>query len=87
MQIAVFTTEFAALMAGGAIATLAQIPPELPAIMRNFGFIVADVAMQAAIRRERRSYCHAYQQQNPSYSAFHVLLAPSQAVDRNTRAD
>jgi hypothetical protein len=66
MQIAVFTTEFAALMAGGAIVTVAQIPPELPAIMRNFGLIVTDVAMQAAIRRECRPDSHAYQQQNPS---------------------
>jgi hypothetical protein len=86
MQIAIFATEFATLMASCAIVAVAQIALEFPAIMRDFGFIVTDVTMQAAIRRERRRDSHSHQQQNPSYGAFHVLLAPSQAVDVNTRS-
>ena len=74
MQVAILVTKFAALMSSSAVVTMPQIAVQFTAIMCNFGLVVTDVAMQAAIRRERGCDSHSYQQQNPSYRAFHVLL-------------
>jgi hypothetical protein len=87
VQVAIFATKLATLMVGSAVVTVAQVAAQFVPIVRNPGLIVTDVAMQAAIRGERGCYSHACQQQNPSYRAFHVLLAPSQAVDVNTRGN
>ncbi|MGH9494158.1 MAG: hypothetical protein ACRD3B_04105 [Candidatus Sulfotelmatobacter sp.] len=71
-------------MTGSAVVTAPQIPVQFAAVMSYPGFVAMDIAAQAGIGRERRRNSHSHQQQNPSYRAFHILSAPSQAVDVNT---
>ena len=49
IDVAIFTTQFAALMASGGIVSVIHIASQLAAIMVDFRLVVADVAVQAAV--------------------------------------
>ena len=57
INVAVFATEFAALVAGRGVVAAVEIAAEFAAIMGDLGFVVTDIATVAVPGKSRR---HAY---------------------------
>ena len=60
VHVTVFASELAALVACGGVIAVSQVSTQLAAIMGDFGFIVADIAMHPAIAVPGKSRCNAH---------------------------
>jgi hypothetical protein len=72
-QVAIFAVQFAALVARRGVVSPPEIAAQLVAITGYFGFVVTNVAPQAAVACQRRGDTHSHQQEHSSYRAFHII--------------
>jgi hypothetical protein len=73
IYVSVLAAQFPAFMLCRCIVSAVEIAPQLPAIVRDFGFIVPDVAPIApSVLGKHRSSTQSNQQEYPSNCLFHI---------------